>query len=137
MTRRLPCDFWVTPLGWRTSKSHPTREPTHGTYLLIPRPATALRPDLHRAHLPDLRRDRRRLGPLPAPPLHHRGHLLRRERRPRPLVAVPSLLQPCRLGHRYLLPVLGRAGPDHPRPRRHPPLGRRCHPLSQARLDPL
>src|SRR5262249_50736 len=124
-TRRLPCGFWVTHLGWPTSKSHPTRKPTHGTYLLIPRLATALPPDLPRAHLPDVRRDRRRLGPLAAAPLHHRGHLLRRPRRHRPLVAIPSLLQPCRLGHRYLLPVPGRAGRDDPRPRRHPDLGRR------------
>src|SRR3954470_17073798 len=83
------------------------RKPTHGTYLLVPRPATALRPRLHRPDLRDLRGDRRRLGPLPAAPLHHRGHLLRRPRRPRPPVAIPSLLQPRRLGHRYLLPVPG------------------------------
>src|SRR4051812_32165549 len=30
------------------------REPTHGTYTLVPRPATAIRPRLHRTHPPDL-----------------------------------------------------------------------------------
>ena len=77
-------------------------------------------PRLHRPHLPDLRRDRRRLGPLAAAPLHHRSHLLRRLCRQRTLVAVPSLLQPCRLGHRHLLHGTGQAGDDDPRAGRHP-----------------
>src|SRR3954464_8524055 len=77
------------------------REPTHGTYTLVRRPATALLPRLHRTHLPDLLLDRHRVAPLPSPPLHHRGHLLLRPRRHRPLVPLPSLLQPRRLGPRH------------------------------------
>src|SRR4051812_27581597 len=81
------------------------RKPTHGTYTLVPRPATALLTGLHRSHLPDLLVDRHRLAPLASPPLHHRGHLLLRPGRHRPLVPLPSLLQPRRLGPRYLLDV--------------------------------
>ena len=42
----------------------------------------------------------------------------------RTLVAVPSLLQPRRLGHRHLLPVLGQAGGDDSRARARPSSGR-------------
>src|SRR5512135_3573398 len=83
------------------------RKPTHGTYLVVRRPATAILPGLHRPHLPHLRRHRRRLGPLSAAPLHHRSHLLQPPRRPRAVVPVPSLLQPCRLGPRHPLAVPG------------------------------
>src|SRR4051795_3268558 len=76
------------------------RKPTHGTYSLVRRPATGLLPGLHRPDLPDLLLDRHRLDPLPPAPLHHRGHLLLRQGRHRPLVPIPSLLQPCRLGPR-------------------------------------
>src|SRR5262245_45499750 len=62
------------------------RKPTHGTYTLVPRPATTLLTRLHRAHPPDLRPDRHRLAPRPSPPLHHRGHLRLRPGRHRPLV---------------------------------------------------
>ena len=120
----------------RTSDPEP-RKPTHGTYTLVRRPATALLPGLHRPHLPDLLADRHRLDPLPSPPLHHRGHLLLRPGRHRPLVPLPSLLQPRRLGPRYLLHVPRQARRHHPRPGGHSPLGRRRHPLPQARPDPL
>src|SRR3954466_14901322 len=41
----------------RTTDPEP-REATHGTYTLVPRPATAIRPRLHRTHPPDLYPDR-------------------------------------------------------------------------------
>ena len=59
--------------------------------------------------------DRLRPGPLAAASLYHRGHLLLRSRRHRPLGTVPSLLQPCHLGHRYPLHVPRQAGRHHPR----------------------
>src|SRR3954454_11608837 len=92
------------------------RKPTHGTYTLVRRPATALRPRLHRPHLPDLLADRHGVDPLPSPPLHHRGHLLLRPGRHRPLVPVPSLLQSRRLVRRYLLHVPRQARRYDPRP---------------------
>src|SRR3954463_14923819 len=92
------------------------RKPTHGTYTLVRRPATALLPGLHRTHPPDLLVDRHRLDPLPSPPLHHRGHLLLRPGRHRTLVPVPSLLQSRRLGPRQLLHVPRQARHHDPRP---------------------
>src|SRR3954453_21299785 len=79
------------------------RKPTHGTYTLVRRPATALLPGLHRTHPSDLLAHRHRLDPLASPSLYHRGHLLLRPGRDRSLVPVPSLLQPRRLGPRYPL----------------------------------
>src|SRR5438046_2796274 len=55
---------WLPVLVTGPRQATPTRKPTHGTYLLVPRPATAVCSGLHRTHLPDLRRHRRRLGPL-------------------------------------------------------------------------
>ena len=57
---------------------------------------------LHDPNIPDLRRDCHWLGPFHRHRYRDRGHLRRRQRWQRPLVPVPSLLQPGRLGHRYL-----------------------------------
>ena len=136
MSVSLPFLGYLSGLA-RLDKAPRTRKPTHGTYLLVPRPATAILPGLHLADLPDLRLDRLGLGPLSATPVHYRSYLLQRQCRQRALVAVPSLLQPCRLGHRHLLPLPGQVGHDDPRPGQHRLLGGRRHALSQARLDPL
>jgi len=52
-------------LSWLpASTRHQCKETDHGTYRLVPRPATAILPGLHGADLPDLRLDRLGMGPL-------------------------------------------------------------------------
>src|SRR5208337_2215464 len=120
-------------LSW--SQDTNTRKPTHGNYRFLPHPATELRSSFHGPDLPDIRGDRHGLDHLSAPPLRDRSHLLQWPRRRRTLVAVPSLLQPRRLGHRHLLHATGQVGRHDSRPGRHLLLGRRRHPLSQTRAD--
>src|SRR5208337_4862902 len=109
----------------------------HGNYRFLPHPATELRSSFHGPDLPDIRGDRHGLDHLSASPLRDRSHLLQWPCRRRTLVAVPSLLQPRRLGHRHLLHAPGQVGRHDSRPGRHLLLGRRRHPLSQTRADPL
>ncbi len=104
-----------TRLGWPTREELPTQRSRPIGYLLFPRPATALRLDLRASTYQTflvIVAGWRVLSHR-ATPLHHRGHLLRRQGRHRPLVAIPWLLR-RRLGHRYLLPGLDQAGPDDP-----------------------
>src|SRR5271157_1902251 len=126
-------------LSWflRCQQVAKARRPTHGTYRFLPHPATELRSGFHGPDLPDIRGDRHGLDHLSASPLRDRSHLLQWPCRRRTLVAVPSLLQPRRLGHRHLLHAPGQVGRHDSRPGRHLLLGRRRHPLSQTRADPL
>ena len=79
----------------------------HGTYRFLPHPATELRSGFHGPDLPDIRGDRHGLDHLSASPPRDRSHLLQWPCRRRTLVAVSSLLQPRRLGHRHLLHAPG------------------------------
>ena len=114
-------------LSW--SQDTNTRKPTHGNYRFLPHPATELRSSFHGPDLPDIRGDRHGLDHLSASPLRDRSHLLQWPCRRRTLVAVPSLLQPRRLGHRHLLHAPGQVGRHDSRPGHHLLLGRRRHPL--------
>ena len=74
-------------------------------------------------------------GPVRPPTLHPRAPLLRRPRRPRTRVSLPSLLQP-----RRLVPRRPRHGPGTSprrplRPHRADPAGPRRHAVSQTRPD--
>src|SRR5260370_22258701 len=79
--------------------SRPARKPTHGTYFFFRRSATAFCPRFHHANFSDVSASGHRLGSVPPAPLCDRRHLLQRQRGQRALVALPSLLQSCGLGH--------------------------------------
>src|SRR5207249_3720026 len=112
-------------------------KPTHATYPILPRSATAIRDRFHGTHVSDLRADLQWLGAVTTPSLHHRGHLLRRQRRQGPLGSLPSLLQRRGLGSRYPQHVLGPVRRQNPFSHGHSPVCRRRHLVSQAWADHL
>src|SRR6266849_7296046 len=105
------------------TKNAQARKPTYGTYSVFPHSATPLCSGLHGSHLPDLPPNRQRLDLVSTPPLCDGCHFFRRQRRQRPLVSIPSLLQPCRLGSRRPVHAPDEVGRARARSQGHLALG--------------